>query len=109
VDNGMAGDGVYKKVALPAELMCSKYYNYKQLILPLKIANRFIPYVPKPTNARYSSKPLCKNVPKRPSTIDSSRQIERDSVRIRASTVDSDLLMEEVNRDDGVIVRGTRT
>jgi hypothetical protein len=97
---------VYKKVALPAELMCRKYYNHKQLILPLKMANRFIPYVPKPTNARYSSKPLCKNVPKQPSNVDSSRQIERDSVPIRASTVDGDLLMEEVNGDDGIIVRG---
>jgi hypothetical protein len=100
---------VYKKVALPAELMCSKYYNHKQLILSLKMANRFIPYVPKPTNARYSSKLLCKNVPKQPSTIDSSRRIERDSVPIRASTVDGDLLMGEVSGDDGIIVRGMRT
>lgn len=73
------------------------------------MADRFIPYVPKPTNARYSSKPLCKNVPKQPSTIDSSGQIERDFVPIRASTVDGDLLMEEVNGDDGIIVRGMRT
>ena len=44
----------------------------KQLILPVKLANRFIPYVPKPMNEKYSSKPLCKNVPKQPSTVDSS-------------------------------------
>jgi hypothetical protein len=97
----------YKKVALPAELLCSKYYNHKQLILPLKMANRFIPYVPKPTNEEHSSKPLCKNLPKQLSTVDSSRQIERNSVSIRASAVDSDLLMQKVNGDDGITVKGT--
>jgi hypothetical protein len=40
----------------------------KQLIFPFKMANRFIPYVPKPTNEKYSSKPLCKNVRKQPTT-----------------------------------------
>jgi hypothetical protein len=80
---------VYKKVTLPAELLYSKYHNHKQLILPLKMANCFIPYVPKPTNEKHSSKPPCKNVPNQPSTVDSSRQIERNSAPIRASAVDS--------------------
>jgi hypothetical protein len=62
---------VYKKVALPAELLCSKH-NHKQLILPLKMANCFIPYVPKPTNEKHSSKLPCRNVPKQPSTVNSS-------------------------------------
>ena len=72
------------------------------------MANCVIPYVPKPTNEKYSSKPLCKNVPKQPSTIDSSRQIERNSVPIRASAMDSDLLMQKANGGDLIIVRGIR-
>jgi hypothetical protein len=40
------------------------------------MANRFIPYVPKPTNEKQSNKPLCKNLPKQPSTIDSSQHIK---------------------------------
>jgi hypothetical protein len=96
---------VYKKVALPTKLLCSKH-NYKQLILPLKIANRFIPYVPKPTNENHSSKPPCKSVPKQPSTVDSSQQIERNSAPIRAPVVDSDLLMQKVNRYYGIMTRG---
>jgi hypothetical protein len=73
---------VYKMVTLPAELLCSKYYNCKQLILPLKIANRFIPYVPKLTNEKQSNKPLCKSVLKQPSNINSSRPIEQNSALI---------------------------
>jgi hypothetical protein len=57
------------------------------LIFPLKMANRFIPYIPKTTNEKYSSKQLCKNVPKQPSTIDSSRRIKQNSAPIRASAV----------------------
>jgi hypothetical protein len=72
------------------------------------MANRFIPYVPKPTSGKYSSKPLCKNVPKQPSTVDSSRQIERNSAPIRASAVDSDLLMQKVNGGDGIMAGGIR-
>ena len=56
------------------------------------MANCFIPYVPKPLSEKYSSKPLCKNVPKQPSIVDNSRQIERNSVPTRASVVDSDVL-----------------
>jgi hypothetical protein len=63
------------------------------------MASRFIPYVPKPTNEKYSSKQLCKNVPK--------QQIERNSVPIRVSAMDSDLLMQKVNGDDGIMVEGT--
>ena len=72
------------------------------------MANRFIPYVPKPTNEKHSSKPPCKSVPKQPSTVDSSKQIERNSASIRAPTVDSDLLMQKVNGDDGIMARGIR-
>ena len=70
------------------------------------MANRFIPYVPKPTNEKQSSKPPCKSVPKQPSTVDSSRQIERNSAPIRVPAVESDLLMQKVNRYDGIIARG---
>jgi hypothetical protein len=73
------------------------------------MANRFIPYVPKPTNEKYSSKPLCKNVPKQPSTVDSSGQIKRNSVPIRASAVDSDVPTQKVNGDNGIMVGGTLT
>jgi hypothetical protein len=72
------------------------------------MANRFIPYVPKLTNKKYSSKPLCKNVPKQPSTVDSG-QIKRNSVPIRASAVDSDVPTQKVNRDNRIIVGGTLT
>jgi hypothetical protein len=70
------------------------------------MANRFIPYVPKPTNE--NSKPPCKSVPKKPSTVDSSQQIERNSAPIRAPAVNSDLLMQKVNRYDEIMARGTR-
>ena len=71
------------------------------------MANRFIPYVPKPTNEKQSNKPLCKNLPKQPSTIDSSQHIKWNSTPIRASAMDSDLLMQKVNGDDGIMVEGT--
>ena len=72
------------------------------------MANRFIPYVPKPTNEKHSSKPPCKSVPKQPSTVGSSQQIERNSAPIRAPAEDSDLLMQKVNGDDGIMARGIR-
>ena len=100
---------VYKKVALPAELLCNKYYNYKQLILPLKIANCFIPYVPKPTNKKYNNKLLCKNVPKQPSTVNSNQQIKQNSMLIRASAVGSDLLIQKVIKDNKIIIKGMLT
>jgi hypothetical protein len=96
---------VYKKAALPTELLCSKH-NYKQLILPLKMANRFIPYVPKPTNKKHSSKLPCKSVPKQPSIVDSNQQIKGNSVLIRAPAVESNLLMQKVNRYNGIMARG---
>jgi hypothetical protein len=70
------------------------------------MANRFIPYVLKPTNEKHSSKPLCKNVPKQLSTVDSSQQIERNSAPIKAPTVDSDLLMQKVNGNGGIMAKG---
>jgi hypothetical protein len=63
------------------------------------MASRFIPYVPKPTNEKYSNKLLCKNVPK--------QQVKRNSMPIRVSAIDSDLLMQKVNGDNGIIVKGT--
>jgi hypothetical protein len=93
---------VYKKVALLTELPGSKYHNHKQLILPLKMANRFIPYVPKPAHEKYRSKPLCKNVPQEFSIFDGSQKIERNPVRV--SAIDSDLLTQKVNGDGGIMV-----
>jgi hypothetical protein len=55
----MAEIAVYKKVALPAELLLSKSHNHK-LILPFEMASRFIAYVPKPTKEKHGSKPLDK-------------------------------------------------
>jgi hypothetical protein len=77
--------------------MCSKYYNYKQLILPLKMANRFIPYVPKPTSEKHSSKPHCKG----------GRQIERSSVLVKACPVRIDLHTQEAKRVNENVVEGT--
>jgi len=73
-------------------------------ILPLKMANRFIPYVPKPTNEKYCSKPLCKNMPKEFSIFDDSQRVERNLVRV--SAMDSDLPMQKVNGDDRIMVEG---
>jgi hypothetical protein len=73
------------------------------------MANRFIPYVPKPTNEKYSSKSLCKNVPKEFSIFDDSWQIEQNSVPIKVSAVGSDLLMQKVHRDEGIMARGMLT
>lgn len=70
------------------------------------MANRFIPYVPKLTNEKYSSKPLCKNVPKQRRTVDSSGKINGNSVPIRVSAVDSDVPTQKVNGDNGIKVGG---
>jgi hypothetical protein len=45
------------------------------------MANRFIPYVPKPTNEKYSSKPHCKG----------GWQIKRSSARVKVCPVRIDL------------------
>ena len=66
-------------------------------MLPLKMANRFIPYIPKPTNEKHSSKPYCKG----------GRQIERSSVPVKACPVRIDLHIEEAKRDNNIIVEGT--
>jgi hypothetical protein len=71
------------------------------------MANRFIPYVPKPTNEKHSKRP-CKSIPKQPSTLDSSQQIKQNSAPIRAPTIDSNLLMQKVNRYDRIMARGLR-
>jgi hypothetical protein len=66
----------------------------------------FIPYVPKPTNQKCSNKPPWKNVPKEFSNSESSRQIEQNST---VTLVDSELSMQKVNGDDGVMVGGMIT
>lgn len=58
-----------------------------------------IPYVPKPANERHSSKPHCK----------SGRQIECNSVPIKACAVDIDIPTQKANRDDGIIVEDMLT
>ncbi len=65
----------------------------------------FIPYEPKLTILKHNNKPLCKNLPKEFSTVDNSRQIERNPVPIRVSTIDA-LLMQRVNREGGITVEG---
>jgi hypothetical protein len=99
---------VYKMVALPAELLQSKYRNHKQLLLPLKMASRFIPYVPpKPTNKNHSNKPLCKNLSKELGTIHVSQRTERNLLPITLSIVNSDLPTQKANGDDGVTAEST--
>jgi hypothetical protein len=56
-------------------------------------------------NEKHSSKPPCKSVSKQPSTVSSNQQ---NSAPIRAPAVDSDLWMQKVNRDDGIMTRGIR-
>jgi hypothetical protein len=91
---------VVYKVALPAELLFSKHHDHKQPMLPLEMANRFIPYVPKPMNEKCSSKPLRKNVPKEFSTLNDTQQTERNSVPIRVPTADSDLPIHAVEHSN---------
>jgi hypothetical protein len=85
---------VYKKVALPAELLLSKYYNYK-LILLFEIASCFILYIPKLTKEKYNSKLLDKS--------SNSQQIEQNPIPIRVSAIDSNLLVQKYNSTDRII------
>lgn len=88
---------VYKKVALPAELLLSKSHNHK-LTLPLEMASRFIAYVPKPTTEKHGSKPLYKT--------GNSQQIERNPMPIGMHAINSKLPAQKYDGGDGIIVEG---
>jgi hypothetical protein len=97
VENSIAEIAIYKKVALPAELLLSKSHNYK-LILSFEMASCFIAYVPKPTKEKHSSKPFDK--------ISNSQQIEQNPMPIGVSAIDSNLLAQKCNSGDSIIVEG---
>jgi hypothetical protein len=80
--------------------------KYKQLRI-LKMATRFIAYVPKPTKEKHIGKSLCKNTLKEFSTSDNNQPIERNSVPVKVSAIESDFLIRKVNADDGVMIEGT--
>ena len=82
--------------------------KYKQLRI-LKMATRFIAYVPKPTKEKHISKSLCKSTFKEFSTSDNNRPIERNPVPVKVSAIESDFLIQKVNRDDGIMVEGILT
>ncbi len=71
--------------------------SLQQLILPLNMANRFIPYVPKPTNEKHSSKLHRKG----------GQQIECSSAPVKACPMRIDLHTQEAKRDNEIIVGGT--
>jgi hypothetical protein len=58
------------------------------------MANYFIPYIPKLTNKKQSSKLYCKG----------SRQIEYSSVPVKACPVGSDLPIQNTKRDNQIVV-----
>jgi hypothetical protein len=70
------------------------------------MAARFITYVPKPTKEKHISKLLCKSTLKEFSTSNNSQLIKRNPVPVKVSAIESDFLIQKVNRDNGIIVEG---
>jgi hypothetical protein len=108
-ENGVAGDcRFYKKVTLPTVLMGSTYHNHKQLTLPLKMANRFIAYIPS-QRRRNPAAGCFTRVYLRNSALwiiaSNSSEILCLSER---PLWESDLPVQKVNRDDGIMVASTQ-
>ena len=82
--------------------------KYKQLRI-LKMATRFINYVPKPTKEKHISKSLCKSTLKEFSTSDNNQPIEQNPMPVKVSAIDSDFLIQKVNGDDVIMVEGILT
>jgi hypothetical protein len=78
-------------------------------MIPFKMATRFITYVPKPTKAIHSSKPLCKSTLKEFSTSDNNQPTTQNPLPVKVSAIESDFLIQKVNRDDAIIVEGILT
>jgi hypothetical protein len=73
------------------------------------MATCFIAYVPKPTKEKHISKSLCKSTFKEFSTLDNNQLIKRNPIPVKVSAIKSDFLIQKVNRDDGIIVKGILT
>jgi hypothetical protein len=73
------------------------------------MATRFIAYIPKPTKEKHISRSLCESTLKEFSTSDNNQPIERNPVPVRDSAIESDFLLQKVNRTDGMMVQGTLT
>jgi hypothetical protein len=87
----------YKKVALLAELLLSKFCNYK-LVLLFEIATCFIAYIPKPAKEKHSSKPLGKS--------SNSWQIEQNPILVEVPIIDSELPAQKYNSNNRIVVEG---
>ena len=70
------------------------------------MATRFIAYVPKLTKEKHIGKSLCKSMLKEFSPSDNDQPIERNSVPVKVSAIESDFLIQKVNRDDRIMVEG---
>jgi hypothetical protein len=79
--------------------------KYKQLRI-LKIATCFIAYVPKLTKEKHIIKLLYKSILKEFSTSDNNQPIEQNPVSVKVSAIESDFLIQKVNRDDRIMVEG---
>jgi hypothetical protein len=82
--------------------------KYKQLRI-LKMATRFIAYLPKPTKEKHISKSLCKSILKEFSTFDNNQLIKQNPILVKVSAIKSDFLIQKVNSDNTIIVKGILT
>jgi hypothetical protein len=80
--------------------------KYNQLRI-LKIAICFIVYIPKLTKEKHISRLLYKSILKEFSTSDNNQSIEQNPVSVRDSVIESDFLLQKVNRNDKMMVQGT--
>ena len=71
------------------------------------MATRFIAYLPKLTKEKHISKSLCKSTLKEFSTSNNNQPIERNPMPIKVSAIESDFLIQKVNKDDAIMVQGT--
>ena len=92
---------------LPCPQKChTASIKYEQLRI-LKIATRFITYVPKPTKEKHISKSLCKSTLKDFSTSNNNQPIQRNPMPVKIPAMESDSFIQGVNRNDRLIVQGT--
>jgi hypothetical protein len=73
------------------------------------MATRFIAYLPKPTKEKHISKSLYKSTLKEFSTSNNNQLIERNPIPVKVFAIESDFIIQKVNRDDAIIVEGIFT
>jgi hypothetical protein len=73
-------------------------------MIPFKMTTCFITYIPKPTKAIHSSKPLCKSTLKEFSTSNNNQLSTRNPLPVKVSAIESDFFIQKVNGNDGILV-----